>query len=96
MSDRETRLRVTALRLSEMLELLDRSHENLLPHDPRRFWIESQAPLELARQLAKELRELLGVESEHRQFLNELANSPAVVPPLPGVDSAPNSLAGKE
>ena len=96
MTNLETRLRVTTLRLSEMLELVDRLHETLLPHDPKRFWIESQSPLELARQLSRELRELLGVDAEHQKFLKELANRPAAVPPLPTMDAQANSLAGQE
>jgi hypothetical protein len=79
-----------------MLELVNRSHEALLPHDAKRFWIESQSPLELACQLARELRELLGVEAEHQEFLKEIANPPAAVPPLPTIDAPTNSLAGKE
>lgn len=96
MTDRDTRLRVTTLRLSEMLELVNHLHETLLPHDPKRFWLESQSPLELARQLAGELRELLGVETEHQEFMKVLANSQAAIPPLPAMDAPTDSLAGKE
>lgn len=97
MTDRETRLRVTVTQLSSMVEALEHLHETVLPQNPRRYWLESQAPLEVISQLTKELRDLLGLKLDgHRPSSGEPSSPPAVIEQLPGVEVPPTSVAGKE